>query len=171
MLSPFEQSPTLLPWVEDILQGLDPVTLNYDNWFDATLNVNGTFVWTSAPAAADVVIERLGVARHKQPNSLHLIAVPRLMTGRWRKHLSRACDFYFKLDNDYLWDLRTHYEPLLIFVCLPFLPHRPQLAERKSLIGQLRGTLLSENVRQVHTASQRSLLRELLRKARQISPL
>lgn len=170
-LSPFHRSETLLPWIEDVLQDSAPMVLSYDNWFDSALNQNGTFVWNAAPASAEFVVERLSVARHKRPNSLHLIAVPRLMTGRWRKHLTRRCDFYFKVDNDFLWNLRTHHEPLLIFVCLPFLPHRPQLSARESIIGRLRGALLSENVRQIHTASQRAFLRQLFCETRQVSPL
>lgn len=170
-LPPLERSPALMPWLVEVLADLSPIFLSYDNWFDSTLNEDGTFVWNAAPAAAEFVVERLGVARHKRPNSFHLVAVPRLMTGRWRKHLSRACDFYFKLDNSSLWNMKSQFEPLLIFVCLPFLPHRPQLSERDGLISQLRRTLLSENLPQVHTPPQRAVLRKLFSSAREISPL
>ena len=47
------------------------------------------------PAAADVVVDQLGKFRLKRPHCLHLIFVPRLMTGYWRRAMLRECDEYF----------------------------------------------------------------------------
>ena len=164
--SVFERSGTVRPWLEDILGDVDVTFVTPNGWYDATTQKEGTFVWTPAPAAAEVVVERLGVARHKRPNSLHVIVIPRLMTGRWRKHLLKATDFYCRLDCDALWDLKDQYEPLLMFVSLPFLPDRPNFEGKRDILERLRGLLLSEGVSQAHTAGHRDLLRKLLVEAR-----
>lgn len=76
----------------------------------------GTSIWTAAPAAVEVVVEQLGRARQKRPESRRLIVVPRVMTGRWPRHLTRGVNFYFRLNSDKVWPLKKHFEPLLIFV-------------------------------------------------------
>jgi hypothetical protein len=42
----------------------------------------GSFIWTAAPARAEVVVgQLLGRARLKIPESIYLVVVPRIMTG------------------------------------------------------------------------------------------
>jgi hypothetical protein len=41
--------------------------------------------------------------------------------------LGRGTDGYFQLNCPYLWDLKTHFEPLLIYVCLPYRSGKPRL--------------------------------------------
>ena len=123
------------------------------------------------PAAADVVVERLSIAKHKRPNSLHLVVVPRLMTGRWRKHLGRATDGYFKIEDPALWDLTDQLEPVFVFVSLPFLPHRPDFRRRRFFRERLRQILQGEDLPPPSSASQRDLLRQLFREARALPPL
>ena len=142
------------------------IFLSPDGWYDSTTQKEGTFVWSPAPAAAEVVVERIGVARHKRPNSLHVVVVPRLMTGRWRKHLLKATDFYCRLDCDSVWSLDDQYEPLLIFVSLPFLPDRPNFEGKADITARLRGLLMSEGVSQADTLGHRDLLRKLFSEAR-----
>ena len=102
--SALERSPNLRPWLEDILEGHDAKFLDPKGWFSGA-EAEGTFVWTPAPAAADLVVERLGTARHKRPNSLHLVVVPRLMTGYWRKALLKATDCCIQINSGSLWDM------------------------------------------------------------------
>ena len=125
----------------------------------------------SPPAAADVVVERLGIARHKRPNSLHLVVVPRLMTGRWRKHLTRATDGYFKINSPSLWDLSHQFEPVFVFVSLPLLPHRPCLHWRKNILEKLSGFLQEEMLPEIDPSLQRDLLQQLLFEARSVPSL
>lgn len=77
-------------------------------------------------AAAVVVVEQLGFAQLKQPSTMHMIAVPHLMTGRWRKHLNQGADGYARLDDVEVWDLSCRYEALLIYFCLPFCSKDPK---------------------------------------------
>ena len=122
-LSGFERSSTLKPWLKDVLSGHEATFLLPNGWFEDT-NAEGTFVWAPASAAVDLVVERLGTARHKRPNSLHLVVFPWLMTGYWRKALLKAADCCCRIDSDTLWNMKTQFEPLLIFFCFPFLPHK-----------------------------------------------
>ena len=151
-----------------MLHDLKPIFLSPDGWYDSSTNQEGTFVWCPPPAAAEVVVERLGVAIHKRPNSLHVVVVPRLMTGRWRKHLLKVTDFYFRLDCESLWNLSVQYEPLLIFFCLPILPDRPNFESKAHIIEELRGLLLSERVSEIDTTRHRDILRKLLCEARSL---
>ena len=164
-LTAFERSPCLRPWLEDVLEGHNAKFLTPEGWFEGA-DSEGTFVWCPAPAAADLVVERLGTARHKRPNSLHLVVVPRLMTGYWRKALLKATDCDVKINSGSLWNLKVQHEPLLIFFCFPFLPHRPDFGKRKSDSQGLHRILLEEGVPEAHSELSRDLLRKLLFGAR-----
>jgi hypothetical protein len=169
-LSALSRSPPLLSWLEDVLCQSSPTFLTPENWYEPTRG-NSTFVWTPPPAAADVVVERLRVSRHMRPNSFHIVLVPRLMTGRWRKQLGRASDVYFRLDVSSFWDLADQFEPLLMCLCLPFLPHRPRFSERQSLCQKFRELLQLEVVHDADTSWKRNILRQLFSQALSLSTL
>ena len=115
-----------------------------------------------APAGADVVAEQLGKARHKRPHAMHIVLVPRLMTGRWRRQLTRESDFYFRIPpGSPLWP-KHMFEPLLVFVCLPFVPHRPWLFTERERVAKLVDDLLQEGVWEENHQRCGTLLRELL---------
>ena len=144
--------------------------LTPEGWFEDT-DREGAFVWSPPPAAADVVVERLGIAKHKRPNSLHLVVVPRLMTGRWRKHHRRATDCCFEIKRSPVWDTEEHFEPLLVFVSLPFLPHRPLFKWRQHVVEKLQGLMQEGGMHSVDHPVRRNFLRELLTHARTIPSL
>ena len=167
-LDAFTRSPALREWVEDLTHGLDATFLTPEGWYEDT-NKEGVFIWSPPPAAADVVVERLGIARHKRPNSLHLVFVPRLMTGRWRRHLGRGTDCYFRINTPPLWDLKSQCEPVLLYVSLPFLPHRPEFQWRGDIIKQLRWVL--QEMQDSPSSFQRDLLRQLFLHSRCLPPV
>jgi hypothetical protein len=166
-----ERSPKLKSWLTTATKLLKPVFLEPEGWFLQGQEA-GNFIWSPAPAAADVVVEQLGKARHKQPSSLHLIVAPRLMTGRWRRHMTRECDFYFKIPAGAcsLWDA-AQYEPVLIFVCLPFSVARPKLQLRQRLLEDMHRIMLAEGLWQGSGKRGGNLLRELLVRARDLCSL
>jgi hypothetical protein len=92
----FKHSPKLKTWLTAATELLKPVFLQPNDWFLQGQG-SGNYVWSPAPAAADVVVKQLGKARHKHPSCLHLIVAPRLFTGKWRRHMTRECDCYFKI--------------------------------------------------------------------------
>ena len=166
----FFRSPELRKFVEEVVQPLDASFLSPEGWFDEG-HGTGNYVWTPPPAAADVVVEQLGRARHKRPESMHLVVVPRVMTGLWRRHMTRGSDFYFKIDWPDIWPLKSQFEPLLIFVCLPYRSANPRLEERERLLETFRRSLLVDEVREISAGGRRDLLRKLLQRARSLCPL
>ena len=144
--SAFERSPELKTWLTAATKTLDSVFLEPNDWFLRGQGF-GNFVWSPAPAAADVVVEQLGKARHKRPSSSHLIVVPRLMTGYWRRHLTRECDFYFTIPAGAcsLWEKAQH-EPAPIFVCLPFVVSGPNFEVRQGLLEDFHRDMLEDGL-------------------------
>jgi hypothetical protein len=169
-LSALERSSALRPWLTAATKGLDPIFLEPEDWFTKGQG-SGTFIWSPAPAAADVVVEQLGKARHKRTTSIHLVVVPRLMTGRWRRHMTRECDCYFRIPAGCsLWG-KTQYEPVLIFVCLPFVVHRPHFTAKLKLLEDFYGTMLQDDLWEVSDERGGTFLRKFLRQARSLCPL
>jgi hypothetical protein len=99
-------------------------------------------MWAPPPAVVDVLVEQLGKAQMKRPESLHLIIVPCLMMGRWRRHLGGGMDGCFKIKNfPDTWNIGVQFEPLLICVCLPYVYYNPRIRDQKQLLDELRGGL------------------------------
>jgi hypothetical protein len=165
------REPKLTSWLADVTRDMGFKTLTPSGWFD-NAHKDGNFVWTVPPAAAEVAVEQLvGLIRLKRPNTMHIIVVPRLVTGRWRKHLSRGTDGYAKLEDKEVWELSQHYEPVLIFLCLPFVCSNPKLQERGRLLDRFRRTVLEQQLPQVSSMRRRDILRQLLCDARQLCPV
>ena len=169
-LGPLDREPRLEGWLRSIMEDLNPTLLTPEGWYSRA-HTKGTFIWAPPPAAAEVVVEQLGRARLKRPESMHIVVVPRVMTGRWRRHLSRGSEFYFRIDRPEVWDTRLHFEPLLFFVCLPYRSHNPCLDQQEELLVEFRRALLDPELPKVSQERLRYLLRKLLRKARLLCPL
>jgi hypothetical protein len=169
-LNAFTREKRLKLFIEEITQDLNPQFLQPEGWFDGGHKL-GNFIWSPAPAAAEVVVEQLGRARLKRPQCMHVVVVPRLMTGRWRRHLSRGTDFYFKIDWTELWPLTTHFEPVLIFVCLPYVSHRPNFVRVNQLLDRFRGTMLKDSLSEISPRGRRDFLRQLLVDSRKLCSL
>jgi hypothetical protein len=168
-LSALDRSPSLVDWVNTFLIPEGFVSLSREGWFSAA-HANSNFLWTPPPAAADAVVEQLGKARHKRPHCLHIVIVPRLLTGMWRRVMRREADFYTHLLECGLWP--THCcEPLLVFFCLPFRVEEPRLSERRALLERYEGSLLHSGVRQADMIRGRSVLRQFLGEVRALCPL
>jgi hypothetical protein len=66
----------------------------------------------------------------------HPTSNPFEIAGRRRRHLSQGTDFYFKIDWNDVWPLQKHFEPVLIFVCLPYISHMPNFNGINSLLDR-----------------------------------
>jgi len=166
-LDAFQRSPPLREWMEQVLSQCNAKFLSPEGWFE-NHTAHDTFVWSPPPAAADVVVERFGIARHKRPNTLHVLLIPRLMTGRWRKMLAKHTDRYFRITWNPIWNMKDQFEPLLMFVALPFLPHQPRFQERSDLVDGLERALCDPELQEISPSSQRDLLCQLLGQARSL---
>ena len=126
-LSAFERSPSLAPWLtREVYPDRALEILETEDWFDKILNQSVAHaLWAPAPAAADVAVEQLCYARLKRPMSTHLMLIPRLMSCRWRRQLTKAADVILVLNTgSEHWGVEQH-EPLLIAICLPMLRSSP----------------------------------------------
>ena len=166
-LSAFDRSPSLKAWLEKVTTGAKFFWLNPKGWFSG-LNKKGNFIWAPPPAAGDVVVDVLGKARLKRPECMHIVLIPRLMTGKWRRHLTRGTDLYFKIDWNDVWNMETQFEPVLLFVALPFVSHRPQIDERSKLVEQLQRSMSEARVRNLSSIRRGDILRKFLLDARRI---
>jgi MarR-like DNA-binding transcriptional regulator SgrR of sgrS sRNA len=80
-------------------------------------------------------------------------------------------DGYAKLDNIEVWNLNDQFEPLLIYLCLPFHSKDPKQKERSNLLAQIQWTLLEQPVPALCSSQWRNLLVKLLRKVRELCPV
>jgi hypothetical protein len=139
--SALEQDTRLEKWLSDVTRGLGFQVLDPSGWF-STAHSQGNFIWIPPPAAADVVMEQLLHARHKRPESLHIVVVPRLITGRWQRLMIRRTDGYARLLASDVWPMSDQCEPLLIFVALSFRSWDPQHRHRAGLLERFQRIML-----------------------------
>jgi hypothetical protein len=126
-LSALEREPALESWIRSWWNEEDQgplTTLRPEGWFEEGQQ-DGNFLWVPPPAAADVVVEQLGEARHKRPNCMHITVVPRLMTSRWRKGLLKESDLEIVVPVGNLFWGKEQHEPLLMFISFPLCRHPP----------------------------------------------
>jgi hypothetical protein len=169
-LSAPELEPGLVDWFQswwDMRRG----TLEHlkpEGWFEEGMK-QGNFLWTPAPAAAEVAGEQMAKAIHKHPYSFHMFVAPRLMTARWRRRVSKLSDLCFTINAGFKHWGRDRHEPLLIYFFFPLSRHEP---------WKLRGTRLmaraDRELREVPQSRERRLrgiLRKLLLRTRKLDSL
>ena len=139
-LSALTRHPELEQWVSSWI-GSDLITLTPTDWFSRghdviggkvcedgfwrPLEAAGAYLWTPPPAAADVALEQLRIARIKRQASTHVFVCPRLMTPIWLKQLHKAADLVFTVPAGVSCWPDAMFEPLLIGVVFPFLSFSP----------------------------------------------
>jgi hypothetical protein len=145
-LSAVDRSPGIHDWVKSWADE-EVILLKPEDWFERGHDLiggeeradkfwipkfqRGCYLWVPPPAAANVALEEIRVARIKRQNSFHILIVPRLMTPEWLKQLHKVSDIVFILPlGSSAW---THnmYEPCYVGLTFPFLSVSP---------WQLRGT-------------------------------
>lgn len=166
----FERSPNLSRWMDYVNGARSWTLLTPEDWFGCHQE-GGTYVWAPPPAVGDVVVEELGRSRQMRPRTLHLIVIPRLMTGRWRRHLTRHTDLYFKMDKAPFWNLDELHEPCLVFVALPYETHNPCLKRRQRLVECFTTGLCTGRVHKDEGSTGWDNVRELLVDAWRLCPM
>lgn len=119
-LTPLEREPLLNEFIKVFPATVEYQLLTPEGWYTDAIH-EGNFIWNVPPAADGVVYEMVDRARLRRPTSMHLVFIPRLLTGRWRRLMTRRTNCYIKIDWDEVWPLVIHHEPLLMFVAFPFL--------------------------------------------------
>jgi hypothetical protein len=145
-LSAVDRSSEVCDWVKS-WAGEEVLLLEPEDWFERGHDLvggkvredgfwvpefrRGCYLWAPPPAAANVALEELQVARLKRQDFFHILIVPRLMTPEWLKQLHKVSDIVFTLPlGSSAWS-HEMYEPCLVGLTFPFLSITP---------WQLRGT-------------------------------
>ena len=138
-LNAIERNPKIKPWVESWF-GAEGITwLTPRQWFSDGQKQDRC-IWFPPPAAADVAVELLAKAKHKRPQLEHVVLIPRLLTSKWRKLLSKVCDVVVTIPvGTDIWDYSL-FEPLVVAITFPLIKHRP---------WRLKGTNPMERVERV----------------------
>ena len=121
--------------------------------------VSGKWIWTPPPAAADVAVEQLRIARLKRTSSTHVFVCPRLMYPRWRRQLNKVADLVVVAPAGKCFWTNDLHEPLVIALCFPFIRHQPwQLRKAPAILGV--GRLLQKMWKN-EEGDQRAILQKL----------
>ena len=164
-LSPTARATNLKTWIKKMVEGMNYTWLRTEDWFEENHRY-GNFIWDIPPSCGDLAYEMLDKARLKRPETSHILLIPRLFIGLWRRLLTRRSDCYIRIDWKDVWDLHTHYEPLLIFFCIPFSINRPFEERTSRLLEKFQGTLQECRMSASTGLHQRNLLRKFLQCSR-----
>ena len=170
-LSPCAREPGLKRWIDSVTNGLNFGWLTHEDWFDKAQREQGNFIWDVEPAAGDVVYELIDKSRLKRPKSMHLVMIPRIATGQWRRIMTRRNDCYIKIDWEPVWPTHIHFEPLLVFISIPFNVEMPFGNRKDRLLERFQGVLQGCKVSSASDSHKRNLLRQFLASAREIPSL
>lgn len=102
-----QRSPKLISCIK-LWLGEEASLLKNEEWYDKGHGIDGgvwsedglwwpqekkgRWIWEPPPAAAEVAVEQLRVARMNWIDSTHLFVCPKLMTPRWRRQLFKVSD-------------------------------------------------------------------------------
>lgn len=150
--------------------GINGGEINADGiWMPTHEARNQTHLWCPPPAVADAALEELLKARHKRTDTFHIIAIPRLMTPRWRRLFYKACDFTCVIPaGSECWPANM-FEPLYLGIVLPFTHHRPWQLKRAPLILEMEREMRC--LLRSGEADGRDILRKLLKLNSRLSAL
>jgi hypothetical protein len=96
---------------------------------------SGTYLWQPPPSIAEVACEEIRKARTKRSTSTHIFVAPRILTPYWRSHLHRSADVIFEIPAGCDYWPESMFEPLILAIFFPLLPHRPwQLRNSPSIV-------------------------------------
>ena len=150
--SAHERCPALVDWIKEWTGVDDLEPLTPEGWFEEGHGIIGgetdkngvwipshgpkgkTFLWSPQPAVADAMLEELLKARHKRTDTFHVVAIPCLMTPRWRRLFNKACDFTFEVSPGATFWPDSMFEPLWIGILLPYTHHRPWCFKRAPVL-------------------------------------
>jgi hypothetical protein len=93
------------------------------------------------------------------------------VTGHWRRHLTGATYGYIKIVDPAVWNLDSHFEPLLVFFCLPYCSYDPKLDKTRELMDRLQRLVPKSDMPAIPGSSRGDCLRKLLVEARRLCAL
>ena len=149
--SAVERQPRVLTMLlRQVVNDTDEIKiLNTTDWFTVPQEQDGIFVWVPPPCLADVAVFLMAEAWHVRPWNTHVILTPSLLSGRWRRMLSKAVDMFCVLPfSEEFWPKDTEHEPLTIAFAFPLLNRNPWRVKFSDILKYERDVL-----RQMHRKS------------------
>jgi hypothetical protein len=139
-LGVYQRAPDLVEWIAEACGGNWKI-LAPKEWFHEVHLQEGRFIWSPAPAIADVALEQLCETRHTRPSNAHIFLCPALMTSRWRKRLGKVTDAMFTVPvGSTHWSLGMH-EPVVVALICPLLPCSPWQVRYSPIVARLKRNL------------------------------
>jgi hypothetical protein len=136
----FQRHAPLQEWIGGALPGEHWEGLTVEGWFTSA-QTDGRFIWTPAPAIAEVAVERLCEARHTRPWCSHIFVCPAIMTAHWRKMLGKVADAMFTIPvGSSIWPSNMH-EPLVVALICPLLSCRPWRVKGAPWVAELEDSM------------------------------
>ena len=102
---------------------------------------SGTMVWDPPPAAALFAIENLRQSRHKRQKSFHILVVPKLLTGEWRKNVLKSADLILEIPAGHRAWPSEMYESLTLALFFPYLSRKPWELRRTKFMVEMERTV------------------------------
>ena len=117
--------PDLVPWFLKHLPRSWKLLEPQDWYHNAFESTEARFIWAPPPSIARQAIDCLADIHHIHPYSSHVILIPSIMTGKWRKRLSKCADVVWVIKPKCsLWPSHLH-EPLTIAFVAPQFSRAP----------------------------------------------
>ena len=105
--------------------GYDQEERKHKGIFKIPILKPGAFVWDPPPAAMQVAMEQLRVARLKRQASSHIILCPKLFTPYWFRQLNWTVDCLSSITQGSDFCPSHQHESLFVAICFPFLNRPP----------------------------------------------
>jgi len=157
-LDAIARTPALLEWVRSWSPDQTISPLAPEEWFTSGHGIipptsaaidwtplpspQRVYLWTPAPAAASVAVDKLSLSRMKRTHLLHIWLCPRLCTHQWRKKLFKVADVVWELPPGRRpeWPAPMH-ETLILALVLPFICTSPWQLRSTPRVLELGGTV------------------------------
>ena len=118
-----------------------------------------TMLWDPPPAAALFAVECLRQSRRKRQKSFHILVVPKLLTGEWRKTVLKSADFIVDIPAGHEGWPKAMHESLTLALFFPYLSRRPWELRRAKFMVEIERKV--QEVFKDGQSSGRSLLSQL----------
>ncbi|KAL7466896.1 hypothetical protein ACHAXS_007170 [Conticribra weissflogii] len=106
-----EQHPLLFEWKNGTWGGAID---KHSVWILEHESGGKLYLWSPAPAVADVAMEEFVKNWHKCTDTFHVVVVPRLLTPQWRHLFNKVCDFTFVVSPNHSYWPSLMYGPLWV---------------------------------------------------------
>ena len=158
----------LLHYIIDDISSVIPLSIQ--DWFTKPQTMDGTFIWTPPPCIADVAVFMIAEAWQIRPWNTHIFLAPSILSGRWRRMLTKVSDMYCVLPFAHnVWPKDSEHEPLTLAFIFPLLNRRSWRAKFSDVLATARNEL--RTLHRQPMPHSRDRVRQLWSHARTLEPV